>query len=165
MNLENVVLSRSKQSLLLFLLLSPLLFLSMKATALTVPAGGQLDVDGGLLSLPCCDLIVEGTVTVTTGEIIVRNIIIAESGTLLLGTGTLTIGGELTNNGTLDDAAGTVTFINAEPAPPDQPEQPLQPQQIPALPPYLIAVLVLFIGCLAALFSRRREQLRLLTSA
>jgi hypothetical protein len=37
--------------------------LSLNAAALTVPAGAQTDVDGGLLALPCCDLTVKGTVT------------------------------------------------------------------------------------------------------
>ena len=126
------------------------ILISSHASALTVPTDGQIDVDGGLLSLPCCDLIIEGTVTVTTGEIIARNIIIRSTGTLLLGTGTLTIGGNLINEGTLDDSTGTIRFINSGAQ---------QVQAIPVLPPNLITILAIFIVLLAMIFfPKRREQ-------
>ena len=126
-------------------LLFPLFLLSVPASALTVPPGGQIDVEGGLLSLPCCDLIIEGTVTVTTGEIIARNIIIRSTGSLLLGNGTLTVGGEIQNDGVLDDANGVVRFVDFD------------AEAIPALSSLTLWMLVSLLAFIGLTYRRRNR--------
>lgn len=78
---------------------------------LIVPANSSTTLSAGTLDLACTDLVVAGTLRVATGRVInVRNVSIQPGGTIVVGSGTIALGGNWSNSGTLAGGAGTVHF-------------------------------------------------------
>jgi len=78
---------------------------------LVVPAGATLSLGGGSVDLGCTDLIVAGTLRVTSGSVAnIRHVTIQAGGTIDGGSGTLTLGGDWTNGGTFLAGTSAVRF-------------------------------------------------------
>lgn len=81
---------------------------------LVVPAGAvfQVPTDASL-NLGCTPLQVQGSLLLGTGQIaLARDVTIGTTGTLSAGAGTLTVGGNWSNNGAFMAGSGTVRFVD-----------------------------------------------------
>lgn len=79
-----------------------------------VPAGAVSSLGGGAVELACTDLVVAGTLAVGSAPIAnVRNLTIQPGGVVTMTTGTISVGGNVVNQGTVVPGSGGVTFGNA----------------------------------------------------
>ncbi|QIB65704.1 IPTL-CTERM sorting domain-containing protein [Kineobactrum salinum] len=86
----------------------------MAHAQIVVPEGGILSVPpGGSLDLSCSDLVIEGAVAVSDGQLTSGGTIdIATTGELTSGSGDITLGGDWLNAGAFSAGTGTVLLID-----------------------------------------------------
>jgi hypothetical protein len=78
---------------------------------LVVPSGGQYTTGGAQTDLACTDVVVAGTLHVSSGSLVnVRNMTIQAGGTVDAGTGVIQVGGNWTDQGSFGAGTGTVQF-------------------------------------------------------
>lgn len=82
---------------------------------IVVPAGGSVNLAGGVADLACTDVIVSGALDLGGGRLDnVRSVSIQAGGSIAMGTaGTITLAGDWSNAGTLNPGTGTVFFVDA----------------------------------------------------
>lgn len=79
-----------------------------------VPAGGVMSLNGGSVDLACSDVIVAGTLSLQGGSLgNVRHVSIAAGGSIVAGSGSITLAGDWSNTGGFDAGTGTVNFVDA----------------------------------------------------
>jgi hypothetical protein len=126
---------------------------ALSATAradLVVPAGSVSSLDGGAAELACTDVVVGGTLAVGSAPVTnVRNLTIQSGGVVTFTTGSISVGGSFSNQGTVAPGSGGVVFGNACGAGP-APHYP-----VPASSGGGLAALAALVAA-AALVSRRR---------
>jgi len=78
---------------------------------LVVPAGSVMSLGGGTVDLSCTDIIVGGTLQLTSGSVAnARHVTILAGGTIDGGSGAITLGGNWTNSGQFIAGTGAVRF-------------------------------------------------------
>ena len=78
---------------------------------LTVPVGSTIDLASGAMDLACTDVVVGGTLKLSSGQLgNVRHLTIQPGGTLDAGSGNITLGGNWTNNGAFVAGASLITL-------------------------------------------------------
>jgi len=76
-----------------------------------VPAGSTVSLGGGTVDLSCTDVIVAGTLQITSGSVAnARHVTILAGGTIDGGSGAITLGGNWTNSGLFVAGTSTVRF-------------------------------------------------------
>jgi len=99
---------RVRASLALALAFAPL---PAARADLIVPSGGQYTTGGAQTDLGCTDVVVAGTLFVSSGSLVnVRNVTIQAGGSVDGGTGVIRVGGNWTNQGAFGGGTGTVQF-------------------------------------------------------
>lgn len=90
-------------------------FCSMAAVAdISVPAGGVISLNGGSVDLACSDVIVAGTLSLQGGSLTnVRHVSIAAGGSIVAGSGSITLAGDWSNLGSFGAGTGAVNFVDA----------------------------------------------------
>ena len=79
-----------------------------------IPAGGEISLTSGALELACTDLVVAGTLHVGAAPVTsVRHFTIQPGGVVDATSGTISVGGTFTNQGTFAPGSGGVVFGNA----------------------------------------------------
>ncbi|WP_324572430.1 hypothetical protein [Ottowia sp.] len=80
---------------------------------LVIPPGASQSLGGGSQNLACTDLIVGGTLDLAGGTLAgVRNVTVQAGGTLILGSGAITLVGNWGNAGTVNAGTGSVSFVD-----------------------------------------------------
>ena len=79
-------------------------------TGLYVPAGGSYDVGDGTVDLANQNIYVAGDLIVGSGQITAQDILIAEGGRVMAGTGSIRLTRNWTNRGTFEAGSSTVYF-------------------------------------------------------
>ena len=79
-------------------------------TGLYVPAGGSYDVGDGAVDLANQNIYVAGDLLVGSGQITAQDILIAEGGRVVAGTGSIRLTRNWTNRGTFEAGSSTVYF-------------------------------------------------------
>ena len=80
----------------------------------SVPAGGVISLNGGSIDLACSDVIVAGTLSLQGGSLTnVRHVSIAAGGSIVAGSGSITLAGDWTNLGGFSAGTGSVNFVDA----------------------------------------------------
>ena len=79
-------------------------------TGLYVPAGGSYDVGDGTLDLASQNIYVAGDLLVGSGQLTAQDILIAEGGKMVVGTGAIRLTRNWTNRGTFEAGSSTVYF-------------------------------------------------------
>lgn len=79
-------------------------------TGLYVPAGGSYDVGDGTVDLANQNVYVAGDLLVGSGQITAQDILIADGGKVVVGTGTIRLTRNWTNSGTFKAGSSTVYF-------------------------------------------------------
>ena len=92
----------------LFLLLLP--GIAWAQTGLYVPADGSYDVGDGTVDLANQNIYVAGDLLVGSGQITAQDILIADGGKVVVGTGTIRLTRNWTNRGTFEAGSSTVYF-------------------------------------------------------
>ena len=92
---------------LLLLLLPAMAFAQ---TGLYVPAGGSYDVGDGTVDFANQNIYVAGNLLVGSGQIIAQDILIADGGKVVAGTGSIRLTRNWTNRGTFEAGSSTVYF-------------------------------------------------------
>ena len=78
---------------------------------LVVPLGGQYTTGGAQTDLGCTDVVVAGTLLVSSGSLVnVRHVTIAAGGTVDGGSGVIQLGGNWSNGGAFTPGSSTVRF-------------------------------------------------------
>ena len=87
----------------------------MAASAdINVPNGGTVSLNGSSVDLGCSDVIVAGTLSLQGGSLNnVRNVSIAAGGSIVAGSGSITLAGDWSNSGSFDAGTGSVNFVDA----------------------------------------------------
>ena len=99
---------RARASLALALVFAPM---HAAHADLVVPSGGQSTTGGGQIDLGCTDVVVGGTLLVSSGGLVnVRHLTIQTGGTVDGGSGVIQLGGNWTNQGTFSAGTGTAQF-------------------------------------------------------
>jgi hypothetical protein len=93
---------------LLLVLLLPAM--ASAQTGLYVPAGGSYDVGDGTLDLASQNIYVAGDLLVGSGQLTAQDILIAEGGKMVVGTGAIRLTRNWTNRGTFEAGSSTVYF-------------------------------------------------------
>jgi hypothetical protein len=93
---------------LLLVLLLPAM--ASAQTGLYVPAGGSYDVGDGTLDLANQNIYVAGDLLVGSGQLTAQDILIAEGGKMVVGTGAIRLTRNWTNRGTFEAGSSTVYF-------------------------------------------------------
>jgi hypothetical protein len=75
-----------------------------------VPAGGSYDVGDGTLDLANQNIYVAGDLLVGSGQLTAQDILIAEGGKMVVGTGAIRLTRNWTNRGTFEAGSSTVYF-------------------------------------------------------
>lgn len=98
---------------------SVFLFMGMAAlnaahADISVPAGGSLALGGGSTDLGCSDVSVAGTLLLQNGSLNnVRHLTIAAGGSVVAGSGVITLSGNWSNAGSFNAGTGAVNFVDA----------------------------------------------------
>ncbi len=80
---------------------------------LVVPAATTVGLGGGSMNLGCTDVILNGTLDLQGGTLTnVRHVQIAAGGSLVLGSGSVSLAGNWSNAGTLNAGTGTVSIVD-----------------------------------------------------
>ncbi len=81
---------------------------------IVVPAGGSMALGGGDTDLGCSDVTVAGTLLLQNGSLSnVRNLNIAAGGSVVAGSGAITLSGDWSNAGSFSAGTGAVNFVDA----------------------------------------------------
>ena len=86
----------------------------------SIPAGSTVDLGGGSSDLGCTDLLVEGTFIIGAGGAVtgVRNVVIATTGSLNLGGGTIQLSQQWTAQGPWARPGPSVQRVRRDPSAP-----------------------------------------------
>lgn len=80
----------------------------------SVPAGGVISLNGSSIDLACSDVIVAGTLSLQGGSLTnARHVSIAAGGSIVAGSGSITLAGDWTNLGGFSAGTGSVSFVDA----------------------------------------------------
>ena len=99
--------------------LSVYLFMGMAAlnvahADIVVPAGGSIALGGSSTDLGCGDVTIAGTLLLQNGALNnVRNLTIAAGGSVVAGSGVITLSGNWNNAGSFNAGTGAVNFVDA----------------------------------------------------
>ena len=82
------------------------------AARFEVPVGATLSISGASLAANAYDLIVDGTLVITSGNISVLDVAIGSTGRIDAGGGTIEVAGDWANAGTFSPGRSTVVFTD-----------------------------------------------------
>lgn len=104
---------RAREVLSVFLL-AGMAALNVAYADISVPAGGNIALGGGSTDLGCSDITVAGTLLLQNGSLNnVRSFTIAAGGSVVAGSGVITLSGNWNNAGSFNAGTGTVNFVDA----------------------------------------------------
>ncbi len=87
------------------------------AEPMHIPAGSTMEIGSGELDAGSYDIVVDGTVVITSGSLSVANLEIGPAGRLEGGSGVITVAGNWINAGQFDAGTGEVVLIDGATSP------------------------------------------------